>query len=219
MFFLLRALRALLASAALLGAAAACAAAPQTLAALAPSLAVGDIVFTRIPFVPFTKITEVTGGWANHVGVVIDVSGDEPLIAESKVPLSKITPLSSFVRRSDHGRVAVLRPAGPLSSAQQVRLREAVDARLGRFYDTGFNLSSSRQFCSRFVREVLAEATGTVYGDEQRFADLLASNPQADQRFWQLWFFGNIPWQRITVTPESMRRDPRLHAVFDGLVL
>ncbi len=85
MFLFLRALRALLASAALLGAAAACAAAPQTLAALAPSLAVGDIVFTRIPFVPFTKITEVTGGWANHVGVVIDVSGDEPLIAESKV--------------------------------------------------------------------------------------------------------------------------------------
>ena len=39
-------------------------------AALAPSLAVGDIVFTRIPFALFTKITEVTGGWANHVGVV-----------------------------------------------------------------------------------------------------------------------------------------------------
>ncbi len=70
MFFFLRALRALLVSAALLGAAAACATAPQTLAALAPSLAVGDIVFTRIPFAPFTKITEVTGGWANHVGAI-----------------------------------------------------------------------------------------------------------------------------------------------------
>lgn len=219
MFFFLRALRALFTSAALAGAAAASATTPQTLAALAPSVAVGDVVFTRIPFAPFTRITEVTGGWANHVGVVIDISGDQPLIAESKVPLSKITPLSSFVRRSDHGRVAVLRPAEPLSSAQQARLREAVDARLGRYYDTGFNLGSSRQFCSRFVREVLAESTGVVYGDEQRFADLLATNPQADQRFWQLWFFGSIPWQRITVTPEAMRRDPRLHVVFDGQAL
>ena len=41
------------------------------------------------PFAPFTKITGVTGGWANHVGVVIDVSGDEPLIAESKVAAVK----------------------------------------------------------------------------------------------------------------------------------
>lgn len=188
----------------------------RSLASLGQSLSVGDIVFTRIPFAPFTKITEVTGGWANHVGVVIDVSGDEPLIAESKVPLSKITPLSSFVRRSDHGRVAVLRPPEPLSTEQLVRLRHAVDVRLGVFYDTGFNLASPRQFCSRFVREVLAEATGVNYGETQRFADLLSANPQADQRFWQLWYFGRIPWQRLTLTPEAMRLDTRLQTIFDG---
>ena len=87
-----------------------------------------------------------------------------------------------------------------------------------RFYDTGFNLSSSRQFCSRFVREVLAEATGTVYGDEQRFADLFAQSCRRISALAAL-VLGNIPWQRITVTPESMRRDPALYAVFDGLVL
>lgn len=190
--------------------------ATTTLAALGPTLAVGDVVFTRIPFAPFTKITQVTGGWANHVGVVIDVSRAEPLIAESKVPLSKITPLSSFVRRSDHGRVAILRPSEPLSAAQQAKLRHAVDARLHVFYDTGFDLASPRQFCSRFVREVLTEAAGTTYGEAQRFSDLLTSNPDADQRFWTLWYFGRIPWQRVTVTPESMRRDHRLHTVFDG---
>ena len=219
MFYFLRVLWALLASVALVGASAAGATASQPLATLAPSLAVGDIVFTRIPFAPFTKITEVTGGWSNHVGVVIDVSGSEPLIAESKVPLSKITPMSSFVRRSDHGRVAVMRPAEPLGAEQQARLREAVDARLGVFYDTGFNLASTRQFCSRFVREVLADATGVIYGDEQRFADLLTANPQADQSFWKLWYFGRIPWQRVTVTPESMRRDRRLQTVFEGHAL
>lgn len=190
--------------------------ATTTLATLGPTLAVGDVVFTRIPFAPFTKITQVTGGWSNHVGVVIDVSGAEPLIAESKVPLSKITPLSSFVRRSDRGRVAILRPSEPLGTAQQTRLRHAVDARLHVLYDTGFDLASPRQFCSRFVREVLAEATGTSYGETQRLIDLLTSNPDADQRFWTLWYFGRIPWQRVTVTPESMRRDHRLHTVFDG---
>ena len=219
MFRFIRVLQALLAGVVVAGASFAGATGTQPLPALAQSLAVGDIVFTRIPFAPFTRITEVTGGWSNHVGVVIDVSGDEPLIAESKVPLSTRSSLSSFVRRSDHGRVAVMRPAQPLSADQQTRLRAAANARLGVFYDTGFNLASSRQFCSRFVREVLADATGVIYGDEQRFADLLVANPQADQGFWKLWYFGRIPWQRVTVTPEAMRRDARLHAVFDGQAL
>lgn len=188
------------------------------LATLAAGLQVGDIVFTRIPFAPFTRITEVTGGWSNHVGIVVDISGDEPLIAESKVPLSRRTPLSDFLRRSDHGRAAVMRPPQPLDVAQQVALRRAVEARMGVLYDTGFNLASSRQFCSRFVREVLADATGEQYGELQRFDALLASNPGADQRFWTLWYFGRIPWQRVTVTPESMRRDARLQTVFDGQV-
>ena len=189
------------------------------LAKLAPTLAVGDIVFTRIPFAPFTRITEVTGGWSNHVGVVIDVAGNEPVIAESKVPLSTTTPLSSFVRRTGHGRVAVMRPPEPLAPAQQIALRRAVDARLSMLYDTGFNIDSRRQFCSRFAREVLAEATGVAYGERERFSDLLARNPSADQRFWKLWYFGNIPWQRETVTPEAMRRDPRLQPVFDGYAI
>lgn len=188
------------------------------LATIAASLRVGDLVFTRIPFAPFTRITEVTGGWSNHVGVVIDVSGTEPLIAESKVPLSTITPLSAFLRRSDHGRAAVLRPPEALTMEQQARLRHAVEQRLGTFYDTGFNLQSARQFCSRFVREVLADATGHHYGEVQRFDELLAAHPEADQRFWRLWYFGSIPWQRVTVTPESIRRDARLIAIFDGQI-
>jgi len=193
--------------------------ASTTLAALAADLRVGDIVFTRIPYAPFTRITEVTGGWANHVGVVVDVAGAEPQIAESKVPLSRITPLSSFVRRSDHGRVAVMRLPEPLTAAQQDRLLRAVDQRLGKLYDTGFDIESPRQFCSRFVREVLAEATGAEYGELQRLADLLAANPGADQRFWKLWYFGRIPWQRTTLTPESLRRDARLQTLFDGHAL
>jgi len=66
------------------------------LTALAPRLAVGDVVFIRVTARPFREVADATGSWTNHVGV---------------------------------------------------------------FYDTGFNLHSRRQFCSRFVREVLARHT------------------------------------------------------------
>lgn len=176
----------------------------------------GDIVFTRISHPPFSQIAEATRTWTNHVGIVVGFNRFGAVIAESRVPVSCRTLFSFFVRRSAYGRVAVLRPRRPLSEEDSQRLRAAVKRRLGRLYDTGFNLKSRRQFCSRFVREVLQESTGIEVGDVETFHDLLARNPAADLRLWKLWYFGRIPWERTTVTPASLYGSPSLTVVFDG---
>lgn len=189
---------------------------PIRLNDLKRQLQVGDVVFIRIPHAPFTKVANSTGSWTNHVGIVSDVSGKEPLIAESRVPFSGETTLSRFAQRSDNGRVAVMRLATTLDAQQQQKLKKAMRARNGIMYDTGFDLHSRRQFCSRYVREVLDEATGVKLGEMESFATLLKRNPDADQAFWKIWYFGNIPWQRKTVTPASLLNDKQLHIVFDG---
>ena len=83
-------------------------------------------------------------------------------------------------------------------------------------YDTGFDLNSRGQFCSRFVREVLAEATGAEVGEVVTFKTLLTSNPETDLTFWRIWYFGFIPWSRQTVTPASLLHSAKLRLVFDG---
>lgn len=191
-------------------------AARVSLSNLGKQLEIGDVVFIRIPSAPFTKVSDTTASWTNHVGIVSDVSGAEPLIAESRVPLSGETTWSRFVKRSETGRVTVARLDAPLNEKQQDKLKQAVKARRGILYDTGFDLHSSRQFCSRFVREVLDDATGVKLGEVENFAALLQRNPQADQTFWRMWYFGNIPWQRETVTPASLIWDDRLIVYFDG---
>jgi hypothetical protein len=183
---------------------------------LGKQLQVGDVVFIRIPKPPFTKVATTTSSWTNHVGIVSDVSSNETVIAESRVPFSGETTWTKFVKRSDAGRIAIIRLPVSLNEHQQVKLKQAVAARQGILYDTGFNLHSSRQFCSRYVREVLQEATGVELGEVENFSKLLQSNPQADQRFWQMWYFGRIPWQRETVTPASLLRDGKMRVVFDG---
>jgi hypothetical protein len=176
----------------------------------------GDIVFTRIPGAAFRQIADATRTWTNHVGIVVGFNRFGAVIAESRVPIACRTLFSFFVRRSAQGRVAVLRPRQPLSNDDVKRLGGAVRRRLGRFYDTGFSLKSRRQFCSRFVREVLQESTGIVVGDIETLGDLLARNPDADLRLWKLWYFGRIPWERATVTPASLYESPALSVVFDG---
>ena len=103
-----------------------------------------------------------------------------------------------------------------LSAEQQRRVAAAAHRRCGVVYDTGFNLHSKRQFCSRYVREVLGEATGTQLGHTQTFTDLLQQQPDAPLWFWRLWYFGRIPWNRETVTPASLMHSPEVEIVFDG---
>lgn len=194
------------------------AAAQTTLTTLRRDMQVGDLVFIRVTALPFRKVAAATGSWTNHVGVVIDVSGAEPVIGESTFPVSKATPLSRFVARSEDGRVAVTRLDTPLTDAQRDQVRRAAQARMGIMYDTGFDLHSRRQFCSRYAREVLNEATGTPVGEVETFAHLLERNPSAGLGFWRVWYFGRIPWTRETVTPASLLQSDQVHSVFDGRV-
>jgi hypothetical protein len=193
--------------------------ASEPVAQLARSLQVGDIVFTRIGAYPFRKVAEATGTWTNHVGIVLDVSGTEPVIGESRFPFSGSTTLSRFVARSAGGRVAVMRLPTPLTPAQQIAIVAAAVQREHVFYDTGFDARSHRQFCSRYVREVLQQGAGVDVGRVETFEQLLASAPQADLGFWRAWYFGSIPWQRQTVTPASVLHTPGLEAIFDGVAI
>jgi hypothetical protein len=57
---------------------------------------------------------------------------------------------------------------------------------------------------------------GIAVGEAMTFRDLLERNPETDQRLWKLWYFGRIPWERTTITPESLYVSPALTVVFDG---
>jgi len=178
-----------------------------------PPLQLGDVVFIRIPVGLFLKVAEASNSWSNHVGVIVEHDGTDWVVAESCVPCVRRRRFRDFVARSDKGNFVVRRLPRALTETEQTKLRDAADRRMGLFYHTGFALRSKRQFCSKFVHEVLAEACGEEVGEIETFATLLARNPQTSLRFWRLWYFGRIPWQRETITPDSLLRSSRLHTI------
>ncbi|WP_246287410.1 YebB family permuted papain-like enzyme [Paraburkholderia sediminicola] len=189
----------------------------ETVVSLGVTLRVGDIVGIHVSAKPFREVSAATGSWINHVGVVVGTADGQPLIGESTFPISRFTTLARFVARSDRGRVAVVRLTKPLTLTEEQRVRAAAARRTGILYDTGFNLHSRRQFCSRYVREVLEEATGARLGDIETFAALYSRRPDAELLFWKIWYFGRIPWARETVTPASLIKSLQLRCVFDGV--
>lgn len=176
----------------------------------------GDIVFTCIGTRLFGQISAASQCWSNHVGIVIGHNGEDYLVAESRVPLSTVTTLSRFIRRSSGRRYAVRRLAGGLTAEQKLSLVEKVPGYLHKFYHTGFKYDSSRQFCSKFVFDIYKEALCIPVGEIETFGELLNSNPSAKLTFWKFWFLGTIPWDRKTVTPASLWQHPNLDLIFDS---
>ena len=178
------------------------------------NLEVGDVIFTSIGTELFRQIASASQCWSNHVGMIIGHDGNDYLIAESRVPLSTTTTLSRFIARSSDKRYGVRRLASHLTNEQKNALVAEVPPRLNKFYHTGFKYESSRQFCSKFVFDIYQSALSIHIGEIETFHELLSKNPNAKLNFWKLWFIGQIPWERTTVTPASLWHHPELSLIY-----
>lgn len=100
---------------------------------------IGDIVFTCIGAALFGQISAASNCWNNHVGIIIGHNGEDFLVAESRVPLSTITTLSRFIKRSANQRYAIKRLDAGLTEQQKQRIVEQVPSRLRKLYHTVLN--------------------------------------------------------------------------------
>lgn len=133
---------------------------------------IGDIVFIFADNFVFRKVAKDTQSWTNHVGIVIDQSEKGLIIAESKIFFSSTTTFTQFIARSESGRVGVKRMSIPFTHEQVSNIKSAALKRMGIFYDFGFNLYSRKQFCSRFVHEVVQEASQITLGKIETLQEL-----------------------------------------------
>jgi len=176
----------------------------------------GDIIFIAVPNYLFRQVSLATQCPSNHVGIVFHDPVKGWLVAESAVPLSRYTPLSKFIARSKDGWCVLRRDRNGLNECQVTALRAQCDARMGIFYNAGFGYESKGLFCSKFVHDVYLSALGTEIGEMETFSHLLARNPRAGLTFWRAWFFGRIPWNRLTVTPASQFESPLLVTAWES---
>ncbi|RQR36197.1 hypothetical protein DIE23_08335 [Burkholderia sp. Bp9143] len=126
-----------------------------TVRTLAASAHVGDLVFIRVPGGASRDAAGDAGAWAARFGIVVDTSGDEPLIAEPAFARTKLTPLSRFVARADGGRIALARRvAAPTADAQR-NVHALAEQRIDALLCGRFNLLSQRGFCEHYASDVL----------------------------------------------------------------
>ena len=127
-----------------------------TVRTLAAGAHVGDLVFIRVPAGASDAAAGAVDTWANRFGIVVDTSGDEPLIAESTAfAWTKLTPLSRFVARTDGGRIALARRVAAASADAQRHVHALAEQRIDALLGSRLNLRARRSFCAQYVTDVL----------------------------------------------------------------
>jgi hypothetical protein len=176
----------------------------------------GDLVFLAIPNPLYRRVALATGSKTSHVGIAFQNDDGSWQIAESTFPFSKYTPLERYLRRTENGWVCVRRIKGGLTDGQVVALRQESDRRMGIFYHLGFNYQSPGLFCSKLVFDVYRSALGVQVGELETFQAILEKQPSTSLTFWRFWFFGLVPWSRLTVTPASQLASTVFDTIFQS---
>lgn len=176
----------------------------------------GDLIFLAIDNYIFKNIARMSNSWVSHVGIATRNQAGEWTVLESTIPQAKRTPLCHYLARTKDARFAIRRLYRPLAAVESQAVIAFAEGKLGTGYDTGFNFNSDRQFCSKLVYQAYLDATGMEIGRKETFDDLRKAHPEIDYTFAEVWFFGNIPWERVTVTPASQYEDQDLFTIVES---
>ncbi len=179
-------------------------------------VAEGDIVFLDIPNILFRNVAASTRSWTSHIGIVFKDDKGNWIVSESKVPFATETLLCKFLKRSSQYNFEIKRLNRTLLPAEINMMRTRARGMLNGHYDLGFDFDSPKLFCSKFVY-LTYKAIDIEVGKIQTFRQLLSENPGYSPAFWQLFFFGKIPWERRTVTPASQLNDGKFISVLKTL--
>lgn len=130
----------------------------------------GDLVFQESRSAQSAIIREVTGSRWTHVGVVFE-RGGQLQVLEAVSPV-RWTPFDRWRARGIGGDYTIRRPRRPLTPPELARLRRAGEGHLGRAYDTRFEWSDRRMYCSELAWKMYARALGIELVTPQRWSEL-----------------------------------------------
>ncbi len=176
---------------------------PGALYAQTPDLAEGDIVF-QSNISPQCKAIELaTHSRYSHCGIVFK-KNDAWYVLEAVQPVRE-TPFAEWIARN-RGRYAVKRLRGAdslLTPAVVNKMKSAGQAYLGKDYDSYFEWSDQRIYCSELVWKIYKSATGLEVGRLQPMREYDLTHPLVKATM-QERYGNNIPLEEKMVSPGNI---------------
>lgn len=172
---------------------------------------VGDIVFQSLNGSELAAVIEsATQSPYSHCGIVTK-QGDAWMVLEAIGPVQEI-PLSHWILRGRNFKYDVFR----LDDRYQDKIAAMVEngrAYLGRPYDIQYEFDDEKIYCSELVFKAFKQATTEDLG---RVVELGTLEWQAHEAFIRSITGGELPLDRLMITPADLARANQLHPLHNN---
>jgi uncharacterized protein YycO len=164
----------------------------------------GDIVFQTFASAQTRAIQVATRSVYNHVGMIL-MRNDTLMVYEAIGPVGFI-PLERWVARDKNRHVVVrrLRNADTLLTASNLgKLREVAATFAGKLYDSAFNWSDEKLYCSELVWKVFHRALALEVGGLRKLKEFDLAAPEVEKKLKER-YPGGVPLEETVVSPEDL---------------
>ena len=173
----------------------------------------GDIIFHTSKSSQSLVIQRATGSAYSHMGIIIFENGN-PFVLEAIEPVS-LTPLSKWVNRGAGGRYSVkrLKDAERLLKPEKVaKMKKIGYAFLGKHYDSYFEWSDSRQYCSELIYKIYERSIGIKLCPLRRLRSFDLDDPIVKKKLKER-YGRHVPLDELVVAPSDIYDSPYLVTV------
>ncbi len=166
----------------------------------------GDIIFQTSRSELSIPIQKATHSKHSHMGIIFLKNGS-PYVYEA-IKTVQYTPLEKWIARSEGGHYVVkrLREADRILTSQAVtELRQAGSKFLGKPYDSYFEWSDKRMYCSELVWKIYDRGLRIRIGRLQKVRDIDLSDPIVKAKIKER--YGNkVHWTKLSYLLEKCFR-------------
>lgn len=176
----------------------------------------GDIIFHISQSRQSAAVQKATKSPYSHMGIVYARDG-RAVVLEGVGPV-KSTPLSEWTARGKDGRFVVkrLKDADNILTTDTLQRMRAEGKKLeGKPYDSYFEWSDERIYCSELVWKIYQRGSGIELGKLQKMGDFDLSAPEVKDKIKER-FSGKPPLNENAIAPVTIFDSPLLVTVYSN---
>ncbi len=175
----------------------------------------GDIVFQTIPSGQSKAIQIATKSRFSHVGMILSHNGT--LMVYEAIGPVKFTAIDAWVGRDTNRHVVVKRLRNTDSLLTKGNLAKLESTALmfeGKPYDSAFNWSDEKLYCSELVWKVFDRALGTDIGVLRKLKSFDLTSPEVQKKLKERYPDG-VPLEETVVSPQDIFESALLVTVYE----
>jgi len=173
----------------------------------------GDIIFHTSTSSQSKAIQLATNSKYSHMGIIYE-NNDEFYVYEAVQPV-KLTPLKDWINRGYKSHYVIKRLKNSddvLTPSILSKMKKIGERFKGKPYDSNFEWSDDKIYCSELVWKIYYEATGIEIGTLEKLSDFDLSSDIV-KTIMQQRYGDNIPMDEPVISPAAMFNSDKLKTI------